>query len=173
MQNINTEVWEEGRFCKYSCFCVSFCLGVNLPYWRDSWSQRGHSLQSLNRTVCSPHVCPPGQVCILPLTWRLMSWHRLIDSNTCHYKRDVKDKHSNAFKSVIFIGPSKISTDHYHAVVVSALCACVYKQDGFARMDSQGRHPLLLIWTRLTIIRQPMSAKPKLSSFILFLMHLI
>ena len=26
---------------------------------------------------------------------------------------------------------------------------------------------------RLTIIRQPMSAKPKLSSFILFLMHLI
>jgi hypothetical protein len=36
------------------------------------------------------------------------------------------------FKSVIFIGPFKISTDHYHAVVVSALCACVYKQDGFA-----------------------------------------
>ena len=31
-----------------------------------------------------------------------------------------------------FIGPFKISTDHYHAVVVSALCACVYKQDGFA-----------------------------------------
>ena len=34
---------------------------------------------------------------------------------------------------VIFIGPFKISTDHYHAVVDSALCACVvHKQDGFA-----------------------------------------
>ena len=39
----------------------------------------------------------------------------------------------NSFSNaVIFIGPFKISTDHYHAVVVSALCACVYKQDGFA-----------------------------------------
>ena len=36
------------------------------------------------------------------------------------------------FKSVIFIGPFKISTDHYHVVVDSALCACVYKQYGFA-----------------------------------------
>ena len=31
-----------------------------------------------------------------------------------------------------FIGPFKISTDHYHTVVDSVLCACVYKQDGFA-----------------------------------------
>ena len=31
----------------------------------------------------------------------------------------------------------------------------------------QGRHPLLQIWTRLTITRQHMTAKPKLSSFIL------
>ena len=29
------------------------------------------------------------------------------------------------FKSVIYIGPFKISTDHYHAVMDSALC--VYK----------------------------------------------
>ena len=40
-------------------------------------------------------------------------------------------------------------------------------------LEREGRHPLLQIWTRLTITRQHMTAKPKLSSFILFLMHLI
>ena len=45
------------------------------------------------------------------------------------YRIISNDSH---FKSVIFSGPFKISTDHYHAVVDSALCACVY----INRMDS-------------------------------------
>ena len=51
------------------------------------------------------------------------------------------------------IGPFKISADNYHAVVDSALC--VYKQCA----QWQGRHPLLQIWTRLTITRQHIADK--------------
>ena len=49
--------------------------------------------------------------------------------------------------AIVFIGPFNISTDNYHAGL--------------------GQHPLLQTWTRLTITRQHMTAKPKLSSFIL------
>ena len=37
----------------------------------------------------------------------------------------------NTVSNAVILKPL-FSTDHYHAVVVSALFACVYKQDGFA-----------------------------------------
>ena len=39
------------------------------------------------------------------------------------------------------------------------------------RRQFRSGHPLLQIWTRLKITRQHMTAKPKLSSFILYIIH--
>ena len=53
------------------------------------------------------------------------------------------------FKSVIFIGPFRISTDNYHAVDDSALCAC---EEVWIRPLINGGDPFLFqnIWTYVT-----------------------
>ena len=104
---INSSLFSSGLIFNLIDFLItqiftSQCSLLCFLFWIPFWSKISHdplNVQNVYKNLA------------ISLETELMIW------NYCSH-----------FQSVIFIDPFKISTDNYHAVDDSALCACVYKQ---------------------------------------------